>query len=153
MEIEVWHLWVTLSLLLWIAEIYVPGFVIGVFATACLVVAPAAAASWSFKAQLLVFALAAAVTGAVIRPFVLRWCHGREAVPTNVHALIGVHGVVLQPVGDASSPGRVKIGGEVWRAVAFPADAPLETGSRVVVVAIEGCTLLVRPVGPETEES
>jgi hypothetical protein len=38
--LELWHLWVIAGLALFIIEIFTPGFVMGVFGVACLVVAP-----------------------------------------------------------------------------------------------------------------
>ena len=60
--LDAWQLWVIAGLVLWIVEIFTPGFVIGLFATACLAVAPFAGAGVSFKMQLLVFGVATVIS-------------------------------------------------------------------------------------------
>lgn len=68
---------------------------------------------------------------------------GRDR-PSNVDALIGRTGVVTSRLA-AESPGRVKMGDEIWRAVLSPgAGTAREQGESVTVEAVDGVTLLVR---------
>jgi membrane-bound serine protease (ClpP class) len=64
----------------------------------------------------------------------LHWSRRRRA-RSGAEAMIGAEAVVL-------ADGWVRIAGERWRA---RADAPLEPGATVEVLAIEGLTLVVRP--------
>ena len=116
--LELWHIWIIAGLVLWIVEIFTPGFVVGVFGAACLIVAPFAGAGIPFKMQLLVFGIATAVMSLTVRPLILKHFYGREAkVKTNVDALVGKSGMVMEVIDNASGTGRARIGGEVWRAV------------------------------------
>lgn len=63
---------------------------------------------------------------------------------TNVDALLEKTGLVTERIDGLAGTGRVKVGGEDWRADAVD-DSTIETGSRVRVVRIEGITLKVQP--------
>jgi membrane protein implicated in regulation of membrane protease activity len=141
--LELWHIWVIAGLVLWIVEIFTPGFVAGVFGTACLIVAPFAGTDFTFKAQLLVFGIATAVMSLGIRPLVLKhFCRAEAKISTNVDALIGKAGLVTETIDHASGTGRVKIGGEVWRAIT-PDESRVDVGVKVAVRAVEGCKVVV----------
>lgn len=67
----------------------------------------------------------------------------QKRVASNVDALVGIEGVVLQRVA-AHEPGQVRARDEVWRAVPVSGAGPFEPGARVVVDAVDGVTLQVR---------
>lgn len=147
--LEVWHIWVIAGLVLWIIEIFTPGFVIGVFGTACLIVAPFAGASVSLKMQLLVFGIASAAMSLGVRPLILKHFYGREAkIKTNVDALVGKDGLVTEVIDHLSRTGRANIGGEDWRAVT-PDESRVDIGQKVIVKGIDGCKVIVE-VATET---
>ncbi len=74
----------------------------------------------------------------------------QEVVPSNVDAIIGREGVVLQAIDPLTNTGRVRIGSDEWRA---RADERIEAGESVCVLAIEGATAVVgavsRPVAQQ----
>jgi membrane protein implicated in regulation of membrane protease activity len=138
-----WQVWFIAALLLFVAEMIAPGFwllsvAVGAIAAGVVslvlpgVVAPAV----SFVAGTLL-----SLVG--VRPFLLRYLHpaGRE-IRTNVDALAGKVGIVSARIDPATGKGRVVVEGEDWRAAALM-DAPLEPGTRVMVVRVEGTTLYV----------
>src|SRR6266581_2527266 len=56
--------------------------------------------------------------------------------------LAGRVGIVSERIDPGTGKGRVVVEGEDWRAAALM-DAPLEPGTRVMVVRVEGATLYV----------
>jgi membrane protein implicated in regulation of membrane protease activity len=141
--LELWHLWVIAGLALFIIEIFTPGFVMGVFGVACLVVAPFAGKHASLNTQLLVFGIATAAMSLGIRPLIIRHLYRRESmIKTNVDALVGRTGLVTEAVDQALNRGRVRLGGEEWRAVT-PDESKIEAGTKVIVKAVEGCKVVV----------
>jgi len=141
--LEVWHMWVIAGLVLWIIEIFTPGFVVGVFGAACFIVAPFAAADVTFKMQLLIFGISTGVMSLGIRPLVLKHFYAREAkIKTNIDALVGKTGPVTEVIDNALGSGRARIGGEVWRAVTSD-DSRIEVGQKVTVREIDGCKIVV----------
>ncbi len=144
---EVWHIWVIAGLVLWITEIFMPGaFITGIFGTACLIAAPFAGMGMSFKFQLFVFAAATGVIALAIRPFVMRHFYRPDIKSeTNVDALIGKYGLVTEEIDDMAGTGRVKIGGEDWRAVTSD-EMRLAIGQKVIIRGVEGCKVIVERV-------
>ena len=76
-----------------------------------------------------------------------RWVRARmkrPGLPTNTDALIGLRGLVAQPVSE-HQPGQVRVRDEIWRArpAAGIKDA-IEAGAAVIVEAVDGVTLIVR---------
>jgi membrane protein implicated in regulation of membrane protease activity len=64
----------------------------------------------------------------------------------GVHGgLVGQEVVTLDSVGDSERVGHVRLAGERWLAVSG-SDHPIPPGTRVVVTAVEGTTLIVWPV-------
>ncbi len=97
--LELWHLWIIGGIVLWIVEIFTPGFVAGVFGTACLIIASLAAFGASLTLQLLFFGVAAAGMGLAIRPLVLKPLYKLGAKePTNVDDIVGKTGVVIETI-------------------------------------------------------
>ncbi|MGW8483705.1 NfeD family protein [Microbacterium sp. NPDC055903] len=98
-----------------------------------------------FWVQALVAAAAAAVFILLLRPPLLRRLRrGEDPTKSNVDALIGLRGVVLQDVTLVS--GQVKLAnGDTWTA-RIPSGSPIIQGSPVSIAAINGATAIVRPV-------
>lgn len=105
-------------------------------------------------AQLAVAAVLSILLLFLIRPPLLRAMRrGGDPTRSNVDALLGQGGRVVQSFGGHDT-GLVKLAnGEVWTSrlagdgAAIP---PLEPGSRVIVQAIEGATAVVVPAGERT---
>ncbi|KQO82955.1 MULTISPECIES: NfeD family protein [unclassified Frigoribacterium] len=103
--------------------------------------------------QIVIAALVAVLLLFTVRPALLRALNrGGDPTPSNLDALLGSRGTVVVPIGvDA---GQVKLAnGETWtaRVLETPPSggippSMLDTGSPVVVTAIQGSTALVVPV-------
>jgi membrane protein implicated in regulation of membrane protease activity len=85
----------------------------------------------------------------LVRPYVSEVYERRHHA---VHVAKGVHGglvgqeaVTLDEVGTVEAHGHVRFVGERWLAHAVGGEA-IGTGERVLIVAVEGTTLLVAPV-------
>ncbi len=142
---QTWHLWVIAGLILLIIEMVVPAFYFASFAVAALLTAIAAAAGSETTAQLGVFSATSVLCLAAVRPLFVRYIHRRSApAPVIAHALIGQSASVVDPIGAGDEPGRVKVGGEEWRAVSASGH-PLPPGTRVEITAVASATLTVRP--------
>ena len=152
MALSAWHLWVIAAIVLFIAEVMIPGFLVACFGMGCLASAAAAALGLGPKWQLLAFTVGTLVVYVGIRPLFLRHLYGRASpVKTNVDALVGRVGVVTETLDPVTHQGRVKVGGEDWRGV--PADdVAIEPGQRVEVLRVDGTKLIVTPVPPREEE-
>ncbi len=140
---ESWHLWTITGLLLLILEMLIPAFFFASFGLAALITAPIAAQGTGTTAQLGTFAAVSVLCMAAVRPFFMRCVYRKQIAPVNVHALIGQSGSVVDAIGAGTETGRVKVGGEEWRALS-ESGAPLAPGTRIQITAVESATLTVR---------
>jgi membrane protein implicated in regulation of membrane protease activity len=136
-----WLYWMIAAGALTAGEIITTGFFLGPIAVAALLAAVVALAGGAVALQLVVFALVAIASLAVLRPIAKRHLHMPAQLRTGTAALVGARALVLERV-DVNG-GSVKIGGEIWTARAYDDDAVMEPGERVDVMKIDGATALV----------
>lgn len=74
--------------------------------------------------------------------------HRDEPVRTGFEELIGESGEVRAPLEPGDPAGQVFIEGALWRAQTAEGAGPVRVGARVVVEAVDGLTLVVRPAEP-----
>jgi membrane protein implicated in regulation of membrane protease activity len=136
-----WAIWLIVAAALVGVEVFSLTFLFGPLAVAALLAALVAALGVGAAFQIIVFAVAAVGSLAVLRPIAFR--HMRTAIParTGAAALIGRTALVLERV-DANA-GQIKLRGEVWSARSYDGDQVFEPGQRVSVLEIQGATALV----------
>lgn len=99
--------------------------------------------------QLLIGAAVAVAGVAGIRPLLGRQLRGRggnASVPGVHGGFIGQRALTLDVVGDDLHPGHVRLAGENWLAVSADHDM-IHASASVIVSAVRGTTLVVRPAG------
>ncbi|MBN2208282.1 MAG: NfeD family protein [Candidatus Coatesbacteria bacterium] len=149
---EHWHIWVIAGVVLMIAEIFTPGFVLACFGVACLIAAVFAACDVGLTAEVIVFCVASIVAFFTVRPlFSKRFYRSDAAARTNVDALTGKVGMVAERIDPSMNIGRVVLGGDNWRAASVDG-AVIERGDQVEVIRVEGTRLFVRQTSRKKEE-
>lgn len=137
-----WHVWLVAALLLVVSEMFAGDFWLTCIAIGSLAATLVGLSPLGLTAQVLVFAAVTLVSMGVIRPALLRRFRvGHDVIRTNMDALLGKVGVVTERIGPGGT-GRAKVEGEDWRCAGMD-DAVLEPGTRVMVVQVDGSTLLV----------
>jgi inner membrane protein len=95
-----------------------------------------------------VLAIAVAMAGVVIgRPLLRQKLrrHGDPPLTPGVHGgFVGQRALGLDEIGDELHPGHVRLAGETWLAFAEDHQA-IPMGAPVIVTAVRGTTLAVRP--------
>ena len=143
---ENWHLWTIAGILLIIVEMLTYTFFAASFGVAALITAYAATKDIGPTWELGTFVIASTVCVLAVRPLFSKMIYKRsEYKPVLVEAMIGQGGTVVDEIEASGGQGRVKTGGEEWRAVATDARG-ISAGSRVVIVSVDGATLTVKPV-------
>jgi membrane protein implicated in regulation of membrane protease activity len=144
--LSAWHLWVVIAIVLLIVEVFTPGFLMASFGIRCLGAALAAGCGFGLKMQVFGFIVGTLIAFFGVRPLFLRFGYqASAAVRTNVEALTGKEGRVTETIQPETGSGRVRVGGDDWRAVTLDGGI-VEAGARVVVVRVEGATVVVKPV-------
>jgi len=145
--LENWHLWLIAAGILFIAELFTPGFVLACFGVGCLVSALFALFGLGLVAEIIVFCIASFISFLAVRPLFIRYFHRPDDTKarTNVDALVGKTGLVTMKIVPAVEQGRVNVGGEDWRGVSAE-DCEIEKGERIEVTKVEGTKLFVKRI-------
>src|ERR687885_1861489 len=145
-----WIVWTVLGVILIIAEIFTPGFVLLWFGVGALVAALAGLVGvTSLTIQFLIFiTVSVALTAASRTIFVNYFSREREGsdLKTGVDALPGQIGTVVSSSRGALNEGAVKVYGSTWTAYPAEGEDPLEAGDRVAVERVQGSSIYVRRV-------
>ena len=143
---QAWHLWIIGGILLIVLEMFTASFFLASFGVAAMLTAIAAAFGASTELQLTVLAATSVVTIFGVRPLFRRGIYRMsDRRPTGPAALIGKIGHVTERIVGLADPGRVRLGGEEWRAIAPHPGLSIEPGSAVEVTAVDSATLTVVP--------
>ena len=141
-----WYYWLTLGILMIIIEIFTPGFVLASFGIGCLLAALGSFLGFNIYIQITLFCIGTLFVFFTIRPLYKKHIlPEKDQEPTNVDALKGQQARVIEKIDHDQDSGRVKIGGEDWRAVAEDGST-IETGEMVKVLRIEGVKAIVRKI-------
>jgi len=143
-----WQSWLVAALLLFVAEMFTPGFWLACVAIGCLAAAAVGLVPLvGLPVQVVTFAVTTVLSFIGVRPFLLRLFQaGGHAVRTNVDALLGKTAIVTERIDPATRTGRVLVDGEDWRGASID-DIAIDSGSRVTVVQVDGAILLVEKEG------
>lgn len=139
-----------LGVILVIAEVFTPGFVLLWFGVGALAAAFASFVGLdSLSLQFLIFAVVSIALTAASRTIFVNYFSREKAgneIKMGVDALPGKIGTVVSSSAGALNEGAVKVYGSTW--TAFPAEGedPLEAGDRVTVERVQGASIYVRRV-------
>ena len=145
---EVWHIWIIISLLFFILEIFTPGFAVACLSIGAIGGAIATLVGWEFKFQLLVFAITSIVALVSVRPLVIKFLKSKKKETlTNTDALIGREAIVTETI-QPHIGGRVKIDGDDWKAVCSNA-ASVDYGTVVRITKVDRVILTVETINEQ----
>lgn len=139
-----WLIWLAVALVAGTVEVLTLDLVFLMIAGGAVAAAVAAAFGVAVILDVVVFAVMSGLLLVAARPPLLAYL--RRNLPhtaTGTAALVGTEAEVLVAV--SRDGGRVKLGGEVWSARSATGGLPLEVGSSVRVVRIDGATAVVAP--------
>jgi len=142
--IELWVVWVTLAIVFFTMEIFVPSFWIAIMGIGAATAAIPAALELSVNCQLGVFAVVSIICGIFLRPFIIKYLYkSKKAMPSNASALIGKKVKVIERINGILDPGKVKIGSEIWKALPKDEAMILEVDEIVEIIEVNGAKVIV----------
>lgn len=138
-------LWLGVAVLLLLGELATLELVFLMLAVGAAVAAVCSFFVDPWQVQVLIAVAVAVALVALVRPTIAHRLHKGPELLVGPQRLIGQH--ALTPVAlSTTSPGQLKIDGELWAARPADGAAPIEPGRTVVVTAIAGATAIVAPV-------
>ena len=145
-----WIMWTVLGVILIIAEVFTPGFVLLWFGIGALAAAFTSLVGLdSLTLQFLIFAVVSVALTAASRTIFVNYFSREKTVgdlKTGVDALPGKIGTVVSSSKGSLHEGAVKVYGSTWTAYPAEGEDPLEAGDRVAVERVQGASIYVRRV-------
>ena len=141
--------WVVLMVVFLVVEAATAGLTCIWFAIGSLAALIAALFDAQLWLQIVWFLVISFVTLYFTRPLVKKYVNSRSQ-PTNADMVIGKEALVTEAIDNVESAGAVAVGGKVWTARSENGE-PIEVGSIVTVLRIEGVKLIVEPVPAQSQ--
>lgn len=149
---DLWLIWMLAALVLFLIEIFTPGFAVACLSIGCLcscVLAAIAPATLNW--QIALFVVASLLAFLFVRPFALkilsRRAERKGEYKSNMESLIGRKATVIEEI-PAEDAGRVKVDGDEWQAVLsreIDDRHNIPVGAKVVIVSYDSIILTVKP--------
>ena len=144
MEFEIWHYWLIAALLFGILEMIIPSFIVINFGVGALLTTIFAAFNVSMEWLIAIFALGSLASFFIVRPIMLKYgFKNSENVKTNIDAMIGKVGKVIEIIDNEQNSGRIIIDGDDWRAKTID-NSIIEKNKLVEVQKVESIILYVK---------
>ena len=143
---HLWAAWLVLAVGLGVAELVSLDLILLMMAVGALVGALVALVGAPLILQVLLAAGASAAMLLLVRPNLVARLHSGPDLVSGHNRLVGQQGLVTEEL-SALTPGRVRIGGEIWSACPYDEGLTIPPGATVEVFAIRGATAYVHPVG------
>lgn len=146
-----WIIWLIISAVLMIVEMFTPAFLFGLFSAGALITAIVAFFIPDLVyLHILIFAIVSFLLVVFIRKIFLRYFRkdNDEKEKTNMDAMIGIKTIISETVINDENKGAVMINDIRWRVIGDNDDI-IDKGEKVRVVDVKGSKLIVRKVNEE----
>ena len=138
-----WLIWIIIGAIFIVAEIFSVSFFAGPIGLACLVAALINFAGADTTWQLVGFSVTSVGLLLAVRPIWKRMMEDRAGQEVSgIDTYVGRQGKITETVDTQAETGRIKIGGESWRAVPDKSII-IEEGTMATVIRIEGSKAVV----------
>lgn len=137
----IWTVILVLCLLVEASSVVLVSIWFAAGALAALIAAVLGAALWL---QVVLFIVVSGSFLLALRPIMKKWIRTGQA-RTNLDAVIGSTGIVLETIDNIQGAGRVKLGAMEWSARSTDG-TQIQLGTQVTVDRIEGVKVFVTPV-------
>ncbi len=140
---EGWLIRIIIGAILIVAEIFSVSFFAGPIGLACLVAAILNKAGATTTVQMVGFSITSVGLLLAVRPIWKRMMENKlDKEVSGINTYVGRQGKITETVDPQAETGRIKIGGEDWRAVSDKSII-IEEGSLATVIRIEGSKAVV----------
>ncbi len=144
-----WPVWLIISGIFFVAEIFTTGFLIFWFGIGAIFALLVSIFIDSILIQTIVFIVVSVILMIFTRPLVNRIISIKETVPTNIYTIKNKEGYVIDDLNNIDYSGKVKVNGELWSATS---DTDLKKGTKIKVIDVDGVKLKVEAVKIEAAD-
>ena len=138
-----WSIWLIAAAVFLIGEMATEGFLLLWFSIGALVAMIVSFFTASIVVQFVIFLIVSFILLCATRPLAKRFLESKSKVESNVFSLIDQTALVIETIDSKQSTGKVKVNGEVWKAISEERDINIPEGEEVLVKKIDGVKLIV----------
>lgn len=139
-----WHIWLILAGLFFIAEIATVGFLVFWFGIGSLFAMFVSFFTSNIVVQSSIFLISSTILLFATKPLVKKFIDVKPT-KTNVFSIIGKKALVIKEIDPIKSTGQIKINGEVWSAETENNEV-ISEGSEVEILEIKGVKTIVKEI-------
>lgn len=144
-EILNWHWWMYAAIILFISEVFTPGFIVACLGLGSVIASIFAYLGFDIDVQFMAFAISTLISLFLIRPLLYKKGVQEDKIKTNTDALIGRTGKVLETIENINNKGRVMIDGDQWKACSHNNEI-IQANTQVEVISIDSTIITVKKI-------
>lgn len=134
-------MWLVLIIILIIIEVATTAYISLWFIVGALAAMFLSFATENITILIAVFLFVSFIFLILFRPFALKYA--KPKAKSNIDALIGAEGIVIETINNIANTGKVKVMGQEWSAISEN-NKVIETGKKIIVLKITGIKLIVK---------
>lgn len=134
-------MWLVLIIILIIIEVATTAYISLWFILGALAAMFLSFATENITILIAVFLFVSFIFLILFRPFALKYA--KPKAKSNIDALIGAEGIVIETINNIANTGKVKVMGQEWSAISED-NKVIETGKKIIVLKITGIKLIVK---------
>tara|TARA_B110000444_G_scaffold177697_1_gene166348 strand:- start:1627 stop:2073 length:447 start_codon:yes stop_codon:yes gene_type:complete len=145
---EPWHIWATITLFLLIAEIFVPGLILGCLAVGTFGGIISDLLGFDWQGQSLIASSTAILALIFLRPIAMKHWFSGSGVVTGVEAVVGRIAELTTDVDMSSGSCRCKVDGDDWKAIIKTSNLTneIKKGRKVEIIEVNSAIVTVIPL-------
>lgn len=144
MILEIWHLWLFLTISLFVIEIIISTFTSLCFGASALITGILAYWGYDTSIQITVFLMISIIALLLVKPYLKNNMVSRSAPKINFPSnLIGKEAYVIEKIDQSKNLGKVIIGGSTWKAKSLYGEE-IQEDSFVKIIKLDQFTLTVK---------
>jgi len=142
-DIPLWIIWLIAAIVFFIGEIMTEGFCLLWFSIGCLIALFFTLITDNMIILFAIFLSVAMILLLSTRKLTENFLNSRKKIESNVNALIGKKAKIIEGIDQIEGFGKVKVNGEVWKAILDDSSETFEVGETVVIKAVDGVKLII----------
>lgn len=142
-DIPLWIIWLIAAVVFFIGEVMTEGFCLLWFSIGALVALFFTLFTDNLIVLFAIFLSVAIILLLATRKLTENFLNSRKKVESNVNALIGKKAKIIEEIDQIEGFGKVKVNGEVWKAITEDSSVTFNVGETVIIKAIDGVKLII----------
>lgn len=148
-SIPLWIIWLIAAIVFFIGEVLTEGFFLLWFSIGSLVALFFTLITDNMIILSGIFLATSTILLVSTKKLTENFLNSRKKVESNVNALIGKKARIIEALDPIEGFGKVKVNGEVWKALSNDSSQKFKVGEEVIVEDIEGVKLIISKINKE----